>query len=348
MAGLRETGAAAPPDFDEQTRAAEEAAGIPSDEELYGEFMARPEADEAGRIPASRAPDEEEVPAEEPVKAPVEEPEAPTEEPETEAVPIQTPLAEDTELAELKRKVGQMANENAELRKWQQEQEASWANAPQPQLDGQALAWFDEIVEQAPDQAAVWAAQQQQPLLYERAIRSWHDVDPVAAARYERSMEWNQLQQQMTERFQPQIQGAQELAANADREAAYKAVASRHDDFEQVVGGITTETADQIIASAFPTEILPSLLTSRDGAEKVLETLYRFVKSDQAPAMVAGAVEAVQTSQEEAKAAKRAATVASATTTTPAPVEESEGERLARVWEEQRPSMRSAWTGRAK
>ena len=228
-------------------------------------------------------------------------------------------------------------------------QTAAWAQAPTPAPDAQSLAWFDEIVEQAPDQAAVWAAQQQQPLLYERAIRSWHDVDPVAAARYERSMEWNQLQQQMSAQFQPQLQVSQEMAADNARQAAFRAVAARHDDFEQVVGGMSAEEAQEITQRAFPVEVLDSILNgSQEGAEKALETLYAFRKSAMAPAMVQGAVEAAAQASEDAKAAKRAATVASATTTTPDPVEETEGERLARVWNEQRPSLRDAWTGRAK
>ena len=130
MAGLIETNPEPLPDFDAQTRAAEEAAGIPSDEELYGEFMARPEPDEAGRIPASRAA-EEEAPAEE---TPAEE-EAPTEEPAEEEAPVEAVAPEVDELAELKKKVGQMANENAELRRWQEEQTAAWAQAPTPAPD---------------------------------------------------------------------------------------------------------------------------------------------------------------------------------------------------------------------
>lgn len=345
MAGLRDTDTAERvPDFDEGMRAAEEAAGIPSDAELYGEAFQAPEADEAGRVPASRGDDViEDAPA-----APAEEA-APADEPASEADPVPdvVPVVPPTdELAELKRKVGQMANENAELRRWQEEQTQA-ASQQTWQPDGQALAWFDEIVDQAPDQAAVWAAQQNQPLLYERAIRSWFDVDPVAAQRYERSMEWGQLQNQMEERFAPQIKGAQELSADADRQAAFRAVAARHDDLDEVLGGMTEEKAEEIIVSGFPTEVLPSILNgSREGTEKALETLYRFVKSEQAPALVQSAVEAVSQGKEDARAAKLAATVASSTVTTPDPVEESEGERLSRVWKEGRPNMRDAWTGR--
>jgi hypothetical protein len=336
MASLIDTGE--PGDgFEEGMRKAEEAAGVPSDAELYGEAFITPAADEAGRIPASRGEDiVEDVPAEEPAEE-----EAPTEE-----EPVTAPPVENEELADLKRKVGQMANENAELRRWQEEQMYAQQSQPAPQIDGQAMAWFDEIVDQAPDQAAVWAAQQQQPLLYERAIRSWFDVDPVAAQRYERSMEWNQLQQQMQAQIAPQVQGAQELTQRADLEAAMKTVHSRHDDFEQVVGGLDTERMQQIVESEFPTEILVGLTGTQKDKEKVLETLYRWAKSEQTPALVQGAVQAVESSREESRQAKRQASVASSTVSTPEPVDEDEGARLSRVWAEQRPNMRDAWTGR--
>lgn len=341
MAGLRDTNTEAPVGFEEGMRAAEEAAGIPSDEELYGPQFATPEPDETGRVPSPSPPRDEEgnvLETEAPVDEPVEEPEV------EEETPAAVPMVPPDEIAELKRKMGELLNDNAELRRWQQEQQQAYQ--PQPQLDGNALAWFDEIVEQAPDQAAVWAAQQQQPLLYERAIRSWFDVDPVAAARYERSMEWNQLQSQMTAQFAPQIEGAQNLAQQADLQAALKTVQARHDDFDQVVGALDEASVQRIVESEFPTEILNGLAGGRQEKEKVLETLYRWAKSEQAPALVQGAVEAVEQAREDARASKRAATVASATTTTPPPVEETEGERLMRVWKEQRPSMRDAWTGR--
>jgi hypothetical protein len=316
-------------------RAAEEASGVPSDAELYGDAFTTPEPDEAGRIPASRGEDVVDEAVPEP---------APAEEGGDDVDPHPGPV-ENEELAELKRKVGQMANENAELRRWQEEQVFAQINQPaQPQP--QDLAWFDEIIDHDPEAAAKWAAQQNQPLHYERASRAWFDVDPVAQQRYERSMEWNQMQQQMNAQIAPQVQGAQELHQQAELREAMATVNARHDDFDQVVGTLDEARMQQIIQGEFPTEILGGLTGTRADKEKVLETLYRWVKSEQAPALVQGAVEAAEASREDAKAAKRAATVASSTVSTPEPVDEDEGQRLARVWAEQRPSMRDAWTGR--
>jgi hypothetical protein len=162
-------------------------------------------------------------------------------------------------------------------------------------------------------------------------------------------MEWGQLQQQIQSQIAPQIQGAQQLSQQAELEKAMRTVAGRHpDDFEQVAGSLDEAGMQKILESGFPTEVMASLFNGGgDDKERALEMLYRWVKSEQAPALVEGAVEAVQASRDDAKAAKVAATVASATTTSPEQVEESEGERLMRVWAEQRPNMRSAWTGRS-
>lgn len=329
------------PSFEELTRAAEEAAGVPSDQELYGGLVEQPEPDEAGRVPASREPAAETEPEPAPEDTSPDEEQPPEQEEEAPEPELAAAVPDKT--AELEKKLGQLINENAELRRWQQDQDQRAAMQPPSQ---QEITWFEQAVEQSPGDAATWAVQQGQPLLYEQAIRAWHDVDPVAAGRFERQQEFVQMQALMQAQIAPQLQGASEYAQRAQLEGALRSVESRHDDFATVMGGLTAERTEEIVQSGFPVGILNDLGGNQQQKEAVLETLYRWVKADQTGTLVAAAAEAATQQKEGAKAAKRAATVASSTTTTPEAVEESEGQRLARVWSEDRPSLREGWTGR--
>lgn len=332
---LIDSNSPAKPSFEELQRQAEQASGVPSDAEVYGEWLDQPEPDESGRVPSPSKPADEAVAAaDEPA------PETPQEEP----VPEETVEAVEPEkpdqLAELNQKLGVLINENAEMRKALAEQPVE---QPQVRLDEATVNWFDEYTESDPGQAAYWALTNQQPHLYDRAIRSWYDQDPVAAGRYERQVEAAQLQAQIAAQMQP----SQAVAARAQMEEAMNAVASRHDDFGQVLGTLNEAKIAEIVQSGLPVQILElGLAGSREDKERVFETMYRWVKADMAGALVKAASDAPVRSAEEARQAKIDATVATASTTTPPPVEETEGQRQMRVWKEQRPSMREGWEGR--
>lgn len=337
--GLIDKGAEQPVSFEEGMRAAEEAAGIPTDEELYGQEWATPEPDETGRIPSMSRPkdDEGNVVVDEPSaeETAVEAPEAETTTDDSEPV-VEPPAVDDrvlAELQELKSKVGTLVNENAELRRAQQAQ-------PIAQVDGD---WFESVIDQSPGEAAYFALQNKRPDLYERAIRTWYDVDPVAATRYERQVEM----QAFTEQLQPQFQTAKDLQQKQELEVAISAVKEKHPDFEQVVGSLDESSVAKLVEDGFPLDTLALLGGDARQKQSALESLFRWVSHDHASIVQAAAPKLGAEAQEEAKARKKAATVASATTTTPETVEETEGERLARVWAEQRPSMRSAWENRS-
>lgn len=319
--------------FEELTRAAEAEAGVPSDEELYGPMFAEVEADETGRVPSPSPPRDEEG---NPVEAPEEEaPEEAPVEPEEELV-VEASLPPDYE--DLRRKVGQLVNENAELRKMQEQ----IAQMPQ-QVDPYQ---YEQALEADPAQAVALAVQAQNPYQYEQAIRAWYDVDPVAAGRYERQAELAQMQQRITDTIGPQMQTATELAQRTELDAAIREVSARHDDFDQVLGGLDEQRVTSLVESGFPVAMLQGLTGSQKEKEGVLETLYRWQKSEQAAALVPAAVEAQLEQKEQAKERKRAAAVASASTTTAPAAPESEAERQMRVWKEQRPSLRDGWQGR--
>lgn len=332
---IEKAGAEQPPSFEEQMRQAEQAAGLPSDTELYGEFMQPPEPDpETGQTPATR-----EVEAEA-----VEE----TPEPEASEETVEAVEEKPDPIAELNKKLGQLLNENAELRK--REEERQQHQQPQQQqaqpLTQETIAYFDEYAAVDPVQAVNQAIQAQQPILYERAMNAWYEQDPRAASRFERQIEAAQMQQNMQAQFQPQIQSANELVQNRELEAAFEAVAGRHEDFAQVIGTLNEERAKQIVEGGLPSEILQGLTGNRDAKERVFETVYRWVKAEQAGLFAQASEDIAAKQAEEAKQAKRDATVASATTTTPESVPVTEEERLAEVYKNLTPNMRDHWTGR--
>lgn len=321
------------PTFEELQSKAEADAGIPSDAELYGEHGIRPEPDEHGLAPTT--PDESVVEA-------AAEPEPTVEEPAVEA-------AEETggeDLRELKQKLGQLVNENAELRRQQEEfrQEFQARQDEPPLLTEATVGWFDELADQNPGEAAYWALQNRQPILYDRAMRTWYEQDPIAAGRYERQVEAAQMQQNILSQLQPQIAEGQQVAQQQQLERALKAVEAKHDDFAQVVGTLDAERAAEIIDGGFPAKVLEGLNGDQKAKEEVFETLYRWVKAEQADHLKEAAETAASRQAEEAKAAKREAIVASATTTTPDAVEETEEERMIKLVTA-RSSMRDAWEG---
>lgn len=298
--------------------------------------MEAPEPDEHGQVPASRTveadPETEEAP--------------PVEEEETvEAAP------EPDKLEELNKKVGQLVNENAEYRRMleaqAQAQQQYQYQQSQPQLTQETVNYLDELAMENPYGAVLAAAQTGQPILYDRALRAWHEQDPVAAQRFERQQEMQQMQQQIAAQVQPQIASAQQMAEMNQLEQAMQTVASRHEDFADVIGTLDEARAKEIIDSGLPPAILQDLQGDQAAKEKVLESIYRWVKADLGDTFKTAAANAATTQAEQNKQAKVDATVASATTTTPDSVEETEEERLLRVWKEQRPSMRDNWTGRS-
>ncbi len=343
MSMIEKAGAEQPPSFEEQMRQAEQASEMPSDEELYGEFMARPEPDpETGQTPSTSRPVEAEAEQEE-------QPETPEEPAAEEAVEAVAEEEKPDPLAELNKKLGQVINDNAELRKQQAEwQQQQYQQQPQQApITQETLSYFDEYAAEDPVQAVQQAIQLQQPILYERAIRAWHEHDAVAAARFERQAELQVMQQHMQAQFQPQIQSSQALVQQRDLEQAFETVAGRHEDFAQVIGTLDEERAKQIVEGGLPAEILNGLNGDRDAKERVFETVYRWVKAEQAGVFAQASQEIAAQQAEESKQAKIDATVASATTTTPEPVEMTEEERLIQTFKELKPNLRDAWTGRS-
>lgn len=345
MAQIEKKGAEEAYDFSASMRKAEEEAGLTPGTDPAGRTQSEWDALQ-GEIPveAEEAPEAEptteivEPPAvetEEPVEAGLEE-----EPPEEAAVEAKADPDDDT-----KKKLGQILNDNADLRR---EVEALRQAQEQPQqvsLNETTVGWFDDLTAQNPLEAAYWALQNQQPILYDRAIRQAYEVDPIAAGRYERQIEAAAQEARLAAQIQPQIQDAQRMAQKNELDQALVAVAEKHDDFAQVVGTLDEARAKEIVEGGFPVQVLEGLAGNQESKERVFETLYRWVKAEQTGELVQAAQQTAGKTAEESRAAKVAATVASASTTTPEAVPETEEERFSRYLREETASMRKAWSG---
>lgn len=337
------------PSFEEQMRQSEQEAGIPPDAELYAEWgVENPPVDEQGRVAVSRPQEGAETPPE-PVQEelPVEAEGDPGDEQPEEPEPIAAEAEAPDPMVELNKKLGDLLNDNAELRRQLQQQQAEPV-AQQPQFQPLTdVGWFDEFAEGDPANAATWALQNQQTHLYDRAVRAWYDQDPVAAGRFERQVENAMLQQNIQQAIQPQVQQAQEFANRSKLEQGMAAVAARHDDFGEVMGTLNEESVQRLIAAGLPVAILEQgLQGDPQQVEGTFETLYRFQKAEVAGHLVKAAQETPARVNEEAREAKREAFVGSAATTTPDEVPETEAERMARAWKEDDRSLASGWVGR--
>ncbi len=332
MALVEKKATTAAQDFEELQRAAEEAVGAPSDTEFYAEYVAPPEAEtvEADPPPIVEEPVEAEPPAEEPGAEP--EPE-----PEVEA------KKEPDRFDEVNKKLGQLLNENAELRRQQDEltqQAQQQSRGPQYSADQ-----FASIVDDDPVQATILAFQAGDQAGFHRGWQAWNEVSPGAPQIWYDNQtlrgEIGALQASLREQIAP----AQQMAQRNQVEQALSVVADRHEDFAQVIGSLDADRAAEILESGFPPQILEGLGGDQQQKEKVFETLYRWVKSEQTGQLVQAAQENAGKQAEETREAKVAATVASASTTTPDPVPETEEERQRRVWAEARTPVRDAWQG---
>ena len=148
--------------------------------------------------------------------------------------------------------------------------------------------------------------------LYRSAISAWNDVDPLGAydfhARVVSAADVNALRAEMA----PFLENVQRTSVQHDFESAFETKSREHPDFAQVINAITDETIQ-----GFPPETLAALQTGDQASkERVLETLYRWVKAEQAGTLTEAAQSAVRQSVEESRQERQQAVVASAGTST--------------------------------
>lgn len=326
-------------------RAAEAAAGVPTDAEFYAEYLPNGDtAPPAAETPAEAEPATEAETEAEPEAEP--EPAEPATEPPLLAGKYKTTEALEAAYLEAQRAIGAQGNEVGQLRA-QMAEVQNYLNQPAPPTQD-TVNWFDEMAATDPQQAVDWAVRNNDPMLYQRGLETWHEIDSVSASRFERAVERQQMAAQLEARFAPRIQAGVQVAQQQQLAQALGSVQSKHEDFGQVMGALSPDDVGQLLGTnPVARDIVVSALQSGSvqETEAAYETLYAFAKAQQAGTLTSLAAEAADQAAAQNRADKMAGTVASATVTAPPDIPETEEARLMRVWKDDSPPTSEFWTG---
>lgn len=210
------------------------------------------------------------------------------------------------EVGEL-RKVAQQVDE---LRALVEAQNEPQYEEPPPQYDPGSI---DEYLAENPQHIPALARQAIDAgdgFLYQRALAAWGELDQVGAMDFHARAVSDAAIERLREEMAPAVQSAQRAETTNQFAAAYETVASRHEDFAMVMNAITDETI-----AGFPKSVIGALQTGDQATkQEVLETLYRWTKTEQAGSLSQAASAAVAQTQQDSRAARQNAAVASTTT----------------------------------
>lgn len=211
---------------------------------------------------------------EEPTAAP-EQPSPPAEESEPELILGKFKNVDDLakSFSHAESKLGEMGNELGQLRERLAQYEQQQPETPQVELNENTVSWFDEQSAQNPYAAAVWAMQNDPSgVLYNRALDTWFEIQPRAAAQFERQVEMQGLKQEIAQTLGQTLQPLAKSQAEQNFSAAYQSVRTKHPDLDEHAEGLMA------VGQEFP-DMLQSLRTgSRESAERVLEGLLAIKK----------------------------------------------------------------------
>lgn len=274
-------------------------------------------ATEAEEAPAEEAETAEEIQQEEVVEQNVTEGE--TNELVVEETPAllagkyESPAQLEAAYLEAQKKIGEQGNELGSLRQLSSEVEALREQlAPAPQLSYDPGS-VDEYIAENPQQIPALAQQALEAndgYLYPRAMAAWSELDPVGAmdfhARAVSRAEMAQLRAEMA----PALQGMQQAQVRNEFADAFEAKTREHPDFAQVMNAVTPETI-----AGFPPEVIAALQTGdAESKSRVLETLYRWTKSEQAGNVTEAATQVALQTQQDGRTARQEAAVATTST----------------------------------
>ncbi len=200
------------------------------------------------------------------------------------------------------REIGRLGQELGDLRKQVQA-------PPEQEYD---LSGADEVDDPALAASyAVHALRQGDEIAYQKAIRSWAELDQVGAMDFHARRVGAEQEQRLQQQFGPSLENARQAANRDQLGGAAERVAARRPDFNDVIGSLTEQRVAEIVESGFPTQVLRGLQGGPQEQEAVFETLYRWVKSEQAEHVAS----VTQENDQATLAQKAQAAVASASTT---------------------------------
>ena len=180
--------------------------------------------------------------------------------------------------AHLTGKVGQQATEIGDMRRMVDElsrltDTIHADRQPQQQYVDQATVdWYDQQVMENPQQALEWARQQQNPLLVQRGLSVWKDIDPYEAAVYRNKIDNQAFQAQV----QQQVAAAIQVPTENKVSSALQNVMTRNPHFTNYELDATLQK------HPFAASALKSATDSGDPVqiEGAIETLYSLAVGD--------------------------------------------------------------------
>lgn len=167
-------------------------------------------------------------------------------------------------------KLGEQGQELGELRRMVQELgEKIPAKTPQSPF---VPAEFQDAIVENPEQWALWAVQNENQAVYDQAMNEWYEQAPARAARFERAMEMQMLEQRLQQQYQPVTETvAQQQNANAIT-SAHRALSQKYPDFQQVL-----ESATEGELAGIDRNLLAQ--AQQTNPEAALELVYRWVSA---------------------------------------------------------------------
>lgn len=235
----------------------------------------------------------------------------------------------------LESRFGQQGSDLGELRRELQaiREELQPQQPQQQQYDmDQVSSWFDENPTQIPS-VAVQAYDQGNQQLYNAAIDAWYEYSPREAARFERSLEMQQLRQE----FQQHTAPVQEQVSNQAFAQAYREVSAKYEDFDQFAPAMGE------LAQARPAILKALQEESPEARAQVLEDLYLLARARQSDTLVPAAREAAKAAAEAALQAKEDAVTVSATSTIPEQPKKSAADLIGEQWDALDDPYKSGW-----
>ena len=263
--------------------------------------------------PAFEEPD---TPVEDTVEeTPVEtdEPEEAVEDPEPDPEPdLQHPLLEKyggdvakalAALEAAQSKIGEQGSELAEYRRMVEQLIVNQQPQQAPMLGG-----FETQIDENPGQVAQWALQNNQPAVYEQAMEAWFEQSPRQAAKFESALQFEAMRAMQTEQIAPDLEAVRLMQQQQAVASATRSLTQKYPDFEEVVS-----TATPAELEGLDTDTVRQLYTQNPA--QALELVYRWVAPTRQAVTTAERQQADVQRADEARAAKKAATVVTGATT---------------------------------
>ena len=209
---------------------------------------------------------------------------------------------------ELQSVLGRQGQELGELRKIAEQ------IAEEPRQQNAPIGQIQNALEENPEAVAYWAAEQGNDQVLDQALSAWTQraMDEgdgqalVESQRFAREIDLARMRHEFAQEVRPSIEQVQQESGKRVLAIARRDLATQYPDFDEVLASVTE--AD--LAGLNP-QFLGEL--QKTDPKAALETVYRWVAVGRSASTTTQDTAASEAARQEALAAKRAATVATST-----------------------------------